>query len=95
MFLTDKALVLDDSEYYAHRIKFWEEFNLCWLACAQKQKELTLERGVQAPGLLSLGVIRTMGNTLTQLCERLEPHGLVDYQMGVWEEEIIAGLFPS
>ena len=90
-FLIDTALILDDSEYYEHRIRFWEEFNLGWLACAQKQKELTLERGPLSPGLLSLGAIRTMGNTLTQLCERLEPHGLVDYQMGVWEEEIIAG----
>jgi hypothetical protein len=34
-----------------------------------------------------------MGRDLIQLCDQLEPHGLVDYQMGVWEEEILSGEF--
>jgi hypothetical protein len=32
-----------------------------------------------------------MGKTLIQLCDQLEQHGLVDYQMGIWEEEILCG----
>lgn len=47
-----------------------------------------LETGQQPPSLLSLDDLRTMGNGLVQLCEILEPHGLVDYELGVWEEEI-------
>lgn len=32
-----------------------------------------------------------MGKDLIQLCDQLEQHGLVDYQMGIWEEEILCG----
>lgn len=37
--------------------------------------------------------METMGRDLIQLCDQLEPHGLVDYQMGIWEEEILSGEF--
>lgn len=32
-----------------------------------------------------------MGKELIQLSDQLEQHGLVDYQMGIWEEEILSG----
>lgn len=32
-----------------------------------------------------------MGRELIRLCDGTETYGLVDYQMGVWEEEIISG----
>lgn len=32
-----------------------------------------------------------MGKELIQLCDQVEQHGLVDYQMGIWEEEILCG----
>lgn len=34
-----------------------------------------------------------MGKELIQLCDQLEQYGLVDYQMGIWEEEILSGMF--
>lgn len=34
-----------------------------------------------------------MGRELIRLCDGMERHGLVDYQIGVWEEEIISGRF--
>ena len=37
--------------------------------------------------------METMGKDLIQLCDQLETHGLVDYQMGIWEEEILSGKF--
>jgi hypothetical protein len=37
--------------------------------------------------------MEAMGKDLIQLCDQLEPHGLVDYQMGIWEEEILSGKF--
>lgn len=60
------------------------------------QKDLTqglLQTGHQTPhvSLLDTGTMEQMGKDLVQLCDRLEEHGLVDYQMGVWEEEILSG----
>ena len=30
-----------------------------------------------------------MIDELVKLCDEIEPHGLVDYEMGVWEEQIV------
>lgn len=43
--------------------------------------------------LLRRDRMENMGRDLIQLCDQLEPHGLVDYQMGIWEEEILSGEF--
>lgn len=64
------------------------------------QKDLTqslLQTGHQQPhvSLLSAGSMEQIGKELIQLCDQLEQHGLVDYQMGVWEEEILSGMFYS
>ena len=44
-----------------------------------------------APGqsMLSKTAIQHLGDELTRLSDGLEKSGLVDYEMGVWEEEII------
>lgn len=49
--------------------------------------------GHQSPqtSLLSRDRMEAMGKDLIQLCDQLEQHGLVDYQMGIWEEEILSG----
>ena len=62
----------------------------------QKQKDMTeeiLQTGRQPPhtSLLSVDVMENLGKELIQLCDRIEQHGLVDYEMGVWEEEILSG----
>ena len=36
--------------------------------------------------------LERMARELVRMCDELEPHGLVDYQMGVWEEEIMNGV---
>ncbi|KAI9700447.1 MAG: hypothetical protein M1836_002462 [Candelina mexicana] len=90
------GLVRDEQELHSDRIKLWNEFNTCWLAVLQKQKELTeelLEAGQQAqhaPGILQAEFLNRMGRELVHLCDGMERHGLVDYQMGVWEEDIIS-----
>lgn len=43
--------------------------------------------------LLSQERMQSMGKHLIQLCDQLEQYGLVDYQMGIWEEEILCGEF--
>ena len=40
----------------------------------------------------SYDFLEEMGKELVRLCDGLEKFGLVDYQLGVWEEQIIIGL---
>ena len=47
----------------------------------------------QCQSLVSRATIVKMGSTLVRLCDGLERHGLVDYQCGVWEDEIVASKF--
>lgn len=43
----------------------------------------------QSQSLLTLEALRSLGRTLVEICDVLERHGLVDYEMGVWEERIV------
>lgn len=92
------GLLHDDSIHYPDRLKLWSDFNLCWLAICQKQKDLMLQviatnQQLAHTSLLRRERMEIMGRDLIQLCDQLEPHGLVDYQMGIWEEEILSGRF--
>lgn len=72
----------------------WNNFNTCWLAICQKQKDSTLEMfdtGVRPAELLSEAALQKLVKELVRLCDKMEQYGLVDYQMGVWEEEILCG----
>ena len=98
---SESGLVRDEQELHSDRIKLWDEFNTCWLAVLQKQKDMTqamLDSG-QPPrhpqSILQEDFMERMGRELVRLCDSMERHGLVDYQMGVWEEEIINGTLRS
>ena len=39
--------------------------------------------------------LQKMGKDLVRLCDSIERHGLVDYQYGVWEEQIIDSGFST
>lgn len=39
--------------------------------------------------LISKEGLEKMGKELVRLCDGIERHGLVDYQYGVWEQQII------
>lgn len=90
------GLVRDDENHYQQRLKLWEEFNTCWLSTLQKQKAaledmVTTGQRPQPPrSLIDYEFLEKMGTQLVKHCDNMEKHGLVDYQMGVWEEEIIA-----
>jgi hypothetical protein len=94
------GLVRDDENHYSQRLVLWEEFNTCWLATLQKQKAFTQDmistgQRPQAPAtLIDYDFLEKMGTQLVKHCDNMEKHGLVDYQMGVWEEEIIASTCP-
>ena len=40
--------------------------------------------------LLDKPMLKRLGDELVRLCDGIEQHGLVDYEMGVAEEEIIS-----
>lgn len=86
---------MDDANLHADRIKLWDDFNHAWLALGQKQVNLMSSRQEQsrAQRLLSQDAIEKLGNELVRLCDGLERHGLIDYQYGVWEDQIVAGKF--
>jgi hypothetical protein len=89
------GLVRDDEGMHGERLKLWEEFNTCWLSALQKQREMSLQmldtgqRPHPPSSLMESDQMENMGKELVRLCDIMEKHGLVDYQMGVWEEEII------
>jgi hypothetical protein len=86
--------------FYSDRLQLWNDFNICWLAVCQRQKDMTqevLRTGHQPSNtsMLSSDRLDDMGRELIQLCDQMEQHGLVDYQMGIWEEEILCGKNPT
>ncbi|KAL9605789.1 MAG: hypothetical protein Q9179_001022 [Wetmoreana sp. 5 TL-2023] len=90
------GLVSDDQSLREERLKLWSEFNLCWLAVLQRQKDdtqLMLDTGQAPPpprNILREEFLERMAESLVHLCDGMEKYGLVDYQMGVWEEEIMS-----
>lgn len=51
----------------------------------------TNQRPIPPQSLIQEEFLEKMGRDLVRLCDGMERHGLVDYEMGVWEEEIISG----
>ncbi|KAL2170090.1 hypothetical protein VTG60DRAFT_5185 [Thermothelomyces hinnuleus] len=89
--VVELGLTSDDQSLHSGRIKLWNDFNHAWLAMFQRQKEM-MESGqqIQRPqSLISQEGLQKMGKDLVRLCDSVERHGLVDYQYGVWEEQII------
>lgn len=93
------GLVRDDEAHYQQRLSLWEEFNNCWLTLLQKQKDMvndmvsTGQRPQPPQTVIEYDFLEKMGTQLVKNCDNMEKHGLVDYQMGVWEEEIVASQF--
>ncbi|KAH6684429.1 hypothetical protein B0J14DRAFT_572858 [Halenospora varia] len=82
---------LDEVALHSDRIRLWGEFNTAWLSIFQKQKNM-LESGqrIHPPqSLMSQDFINKMAKDLIRMCDAVEKHGLVDYQYGVAEEQII------
>lgn len=92
---TRTGLNKDNQAIHKERLKLWKDFNYCWLAFLTRQ--LDDSRRLKATGqalpvgqsVLPKPALQNLGDELTRLCDDLEKSGLVDYEMGVWEEEII------
>ena len=91
------GLTKDDPAVYKERLEFWKNFNYCWLAFLTRQLQNSRTRresgqpltGVQI--VLSKDNIKALGDELIELNDDLQSTGLIDYEMGVWEEEITDG----
>ncbi|KAK8924599.1 hypothetical protein VCV18_005020 [Metarhizium anisopliae] len=84
----------DDPSLHEERLKLWNDFNHGWLSLAYQQKQL-MTSGQQISNsqrLMTKDQIEGLGDELVRLCDGLERHGLVDYQYGVWEEQIEEGM---
>jgi hypothetical protein len=93
--ISDKGLTVDEHALHGDRIRLWGEFNTAWLSIFQKQKDI-LEAGqrVQHPqSIMTQEFINKMAKDLIRMCDAVEKHGLVDYQYGVAEEQIITSKF--
>ena len=89
--VSDQGLTVDEVALQGDRIRLWGEFNTAWLSIFQKQKDM-LESGqrIQPPqSLMTQDFINKMAKDLIRMCDAVEKHGLVDYQYGVAEEQII------
>lgn len=89
----NSGLHQDNSALHEDRLRLWNDFNHAWLALAFQQKELMTcrEQASRSPRLMTEETVQRMGDELVRLCDGVERHGLVDYQYGVWEEQIEAG----
>ncbi|ENH75625.1 hypothetical protein FOC1_g10001819, partial [Fusarium oxysporum f. sp. cubense race 1] len=88
------CLNLDDTNLHADRIQLWNDFNHAWLGLGQRQIDVmtSSQQLWRTQNLVSEAMIKKMGNELIRLCDGIERHGLVDYQYGVWEDQITAVL---
>lgn len=90
-----EGLTVDNANLHSERIKLWDEFNFAWTGFMQKQKDMTDEmihtgRTYREPqSVVSIDTLEKMAKDLVKLCDSIEKHGLVDYQYGVMEEEIM------
>ncbi|KAL8655427.1 MAG: hypothetical protein Q9226_003050 [Calogaya cf. arnoldii] len=90
------GLTSDNEALRDERFEIWRGFNTCWLAVLQRQKDVsqqiagTGQRPVRPQSVLRKDDLERMAESLLQHCDQLERYGLVDYQMGVWEEEIMS-----
>lgn len=90
--LTEKGLHHDNEDEHNQRILFWRELNHAWEALGQKQKSITenaMRTRQQPADFLTSGVIRNLVDKLVNWCDQIERYGLVDYEMGFWEEQIV------
>ncbi|KAK0702696.1 hypothetical protein B0H67DRAFT_675860 [Lasiosphaeris hirsuta] len=91
--VVELGLTSDDQNLYNDRIKLCNDFNHAWLAILQAQKDMKERSQLQpSQSLISEDKLKEMGGKLVRGCDGIECHGLVDYEYGVWEEQIIAYL---
>lgn len=88
------GLTRDDEQLHDGRVRLWDEFNRAWLVSLQRQFDLAQRLGSgqtleQGQSIMDVATLDRLSSELVRLCDSIEKHGLVDYQMGVAEEDIM------
>lgn len=89
------GLTRDEPHLVTQRRQLWDDLNNTWLIILQRQLEQTTKLAATdpdasfPPNLIPERTLKRAGDKLVALANEVEPHGLVDYQMGIWEEQII------
>lgn len=103
--MIDQAgLIGDDETLREPRLTLWTEFNQAWLTLLQRQKDLTQDDSSTLPSirpppppqfvsLITLEDLWKMSKEVVRLADSVESHGLVDYELGIWEESIMESEF--
>ncbi|KAF2749430.1 hypothetical protein M011DRAFT_307740 [Sporormia fimetaria CBS 119925] len=84
---------VDPTKQKEFMLEFWRNHNNCWLATLQKQKtameESNMSTSQHLQSFISVATLERMGESVIRAAEVLSAFGLVDYEIGLWEEHII------
>jgi hypothetical protein len=76
------GLHVDNPDTLQQHRNLWWSFNISWLSAFQRYIDYPIND-------LDTDEMERMGQILIQFADNVEGYGLVDYQMGIWEEEIL------
>ncbi|KAK9376642.1 uncharacterized protein V1513DRAFT_429951 [Lipomyces chichibuensis] len=90
----DLGLADDNSLPYDCRLQFWRLFNRSWIGVISRN--WLMSGGgtavAQGPTSLTRQQLEDMAELVISLSDNIQRYGLVDYEMGVWEERILDGI---
>ncbi|KAK9242939.1 hypothetical protein V1506DRAFT_33717 [Lipomyces tetrasporus] len=90
----DLGLADDSSLPHDSRLQFWRLFNRSWIGVISRNW-LVAGGGTtsaQGPTSLTRRQLEEMAELVISLSDNVQRYGLVDYEMGVWEERILYGM---
>ncbi|KAK9363490.1 hypothetical protein V1504DRAFT_170050 [Lipomyces starkeyi] len=90
----DLGLADDNSLPYDCRLQFWRLFNRSWIGVISRN--WLMSGGgttvAQGPTSLTRQQLEDMAELVISLSDNVQRYGLVDYELGVWEELILDGI---
>ncbi|KAK9380117.1 uncharacterized protein V2V93DRAFT_371689 [Kockiozyma suomiensis] len=84
----DLGLVDDTTLTHESRLRFWALFNHTWLALLSRALSSAADVSAQIT-LLSPTQLDECAAEIVDLSDALQRYGLVDYEIGVWEDRLI------
>ncbi|KAK9469613.1 hypothetical protein V1512DRAFT_256661 [Lipomyces arxii] len=86
--LFDLGLADDLVLGYDQRLQFWRVLNRSWISVISRNWQDT-SRGLAR---LTENQLEEMGDFIIDFADGLQSYGLVDYEIGIWEERILNGM---
>jgi hypothetical protein len=95
------GLAEDHEDSKEEKMEFWKNFNHAWLVTLQDQYRLANEMIPNdqsmrnSDAIIGARTLKHLARKVVQFCDNVEVYGLVDYEMGFWEEPILGREFFS